>query len=173
MRILLLLSLVGIGSLNAAFMPLSYTLALIESTETYEGMHRILSLSIGHTPVGEVEYTIADQGRGKSFIHFLHVEREYRQKKGYGKLLFYTALKDIVQAGSSQVELQRHPFDLKYNESFEMRDNQLKRWYGTFGFVEKNDGTDYMQLVNPALLRNVEVVSRFSNSEITFNLERR
>ena len=172
MRLLLFLSFVSIGFLNAgkAFLPLSYTLALIENRELTDGTFRIVSLRINDQPVGNVEYTISRSHR--SFIHFLHVDKDHRTRKGYGKLLFYTALKDIVQAGSTKIELQRQPYDLGYTDDFVIRDNQLKLWYGAFGFKEKNDGTDYMQLVNPSLLRRVGVVSRFTDSEIKFNLEK-
>ncbi len=174
MRILLILSLISFGAISAAkkFMPLSYTLALTDNRKTYKGMYRILSLKINDTYVGSVEYTISKVSGYRSFIHYLHVDKNYRNHKGYGKLLFYTALKDIVQAGSTQIELQRQPYDLKYDDNYSVRDDQLKKWYGAFGFKEKRSGTEYMKLVNPALLKKIVVVSEFSDSDITFNLER-
>ncbi len=167
--------LLSISSLYAAkpFLPMSYTISLERNDEVYEGWRRRLTLKVNEISVGYVEYTIATTRGCRSFVHYLHVNQSHRNKKGYGKVLFYTALKDIVQAGSKRIELQRCPFDLSYDDNFVQRDTQLKKWYSMFGFKEKNDGTDYMQLINPALLRGIEVVSRFTDSEVQFNLEQK
>lgn len=159
------LSLVS-STLNGA---LSYTFALTDNRKIeQEGIYRALALQINKIPVGHITYKIYPNSSKPSVIEILHVEKGQRQHKGYGKALLYQALNDIVQSGGSQVELTRCPFDLNENEPHTVRDMQLKKFYGRFGFADL-DRNNTMRL-NLAKLSTVAMVSFFKENDIQFDL---
>jgi hypothetical protein len=176
MRFYLLLLCTSLNSLQAAkeFFPLSYTMSLVFNNKTIFGTQRTLALKINDAEVGQVKYTIADKPSTEpSFVNLLHINQSYRNHKGYGKLLFYSALRDIVQSGGAPIELQRYPFDLAYGDEFVTRDEQLKKWYSAFGFKEKAPGSPYMRLQEPTPLTTIDVVPQFSEGDVSFALQQR
>lgn len=152
-----------------AFQPISYTIALTENEANGLVISRTLLLAINETSVGSIRYEIQLDPSKPSFIHALHIEQPFRNHKGYGKVLLYHALKDILQAGSPGVELVRCAFDLSPAEDADLRDEQLKKWYRQFGFQEQ--GERIMKL-NPRKLLATEVVPHFTGTDITFGFRK-
>lgn len=151
------------------FKPLSYTITLTANEKRMDSIFRTLALAINGEVVGAVTYEIQLNNQRASFIHQLHVAQSHRKHKGYGKVLLYQALKDIVQSGSTFIELERYPFDLKPSDDRATRDAQLIKWYREFGFQQK--GNNLMKL-NLARLLKTEVVSSFSDDGITFTFRK-
>ena len=150
--------------------PLSYTIALTKNKKRDDSVYRILSLSINGQEVGQVRYSIMLDKKTPSYINELHIEQPFRNHKGYGKLLLYQALKDILQSGSASVELERWPFDLPRTDDPGLRDIQLKEWYKSFGFKEKENSR--IMTLDPRKLLSTEVVSNFSDDDITFSFRK-
>lgn len=155
---------------STTHLPLSYTISLIKSLKSKDSTYRILSLSINGQEVGQVRYSIMHDTKTPSYINELHIEQPFRNHKGYGKLLLYQALKDILQSGNPSVELERYPFDLPCTDNPEERDTQLKKWYKSFGFRE--DKSSRIMKLDPRKLLSTEVVSNFSDDDITFTFRK-
>ncbi len=152
------------------FLPLSYTIALVENEKKGKSISRMLQLAINDVYVGGIVYTIQLDMRQPSFINQLHIEQSYRNHKGYGKVLLYQALKDILQSGSASVELERCPFDLPSTDNAEERNEQLKKWYRSFGFQDDNNSR--IMRLNPRKLLSTEVVPNFTDNDITFSFRK-
>lgn len=155
--------------LCTAFQPISYTIALTENESRNMVISRTLLLAINDTYVGSIRYEIRLHSTQPSFIHALHIEQAFRNNKGYGKVLLYHALKDILQEGSASVELVRCAFDLSPSEDAHVRDEQLKKWYRNFGFQEQGDR---VMRLNPRKLLSTEVVPHFTEKDITFGFRK-
>jgi ribosomal protein S18 acetylase RimI-like enzyme len=170
LRSFTILSLATVSYSWGGFDPLSYKIALLENSQPHESrICRRLALGINDKFVGDVRYDISLDPDRPSFISQLHVLQCARNHKGYGKVLLYAALKDIVQSGSTIVELDRCPFDLRSGDNPQKRDKQLKKWYRSFGFKDRKYGN--MRL-NTRKLLNVEVVPTFSDEDITFSFRK-
>ncbi len=156
--------------LASSNLPLSYTITLTKSKKSETLIYRVLSLAINGQEVGQVRYSIMLDKRAPGYINELHIEQPFRNNKGYGKLLLYQALKDILQSGNEGVELERYPFDLPGTDDPGLRDAQLKKWYKSFGFQE-NKNSRIMKL-DPRKLLSTEVVSNFSDDDITFTFRK-
>jgi hypothetical protein len=168
-KVAALILLVPMSYASAYFQPISYTIALTENDESNMVITRRLLLAINNTYVGSIRYEIRPHSSQPSFIQSLHIEQAFRTSKGYGKVLLYHALKDILQEGSTSVELVRCAFDLSPSEDAHLRDEQLKGWYRKFGFQEQGDR---VMRLNPRKLLSAEVVPNFTEKDITFDFRK-
>ena len=159
---------------NSGLIPSSYKLMLVRNYIEMNSLSRELHLHINDKPVGYVTYRVSKDNNYPSYINLLHVDQNARSKNGYGKALLYHALKDIANAGSTRVELSRCPYDLKATDNFAIRDNQLKKFYGDFGFTDKPGCGSSMLLLNPKYFMKANVEPDWTDSgDIKFKLLRK
>ncbi len=150
------------GLLEARLGNSGYSLELLENQNYGSFINRKLDMKIDSEPAGYVRYSISTSPHGISSINVLFVEKKFRGNRGCGKMLLHSAINDILFNGSTVIELNRCPFDLPSDERWEMRNEDLKKWYSKFGFIESAGRGSFMHITNPSKFYATQVMTAFT-----------
>lgn len=145
-----------------------YSLQLTEEYVDTLHMHRTLDLMVDSEQAGHVKYRINRVPSGTSQIDLLFVEKKFRGVRGCGKMLLHSAINDMLFQGSTSIMLNRYPFNLNPHEDWKKRDDELKKWYTEFGFVESGPQSGLMKLLDPAKFYATQVITAFTGEGLIF-----